>query len=492
MSTNDLEKPQRRPSTTSVHIEQTPTDLPVLSQALSNTSITHHPRPDKSNRDLPSQIPEGHETSSSRSSTTTVVDDHNDDHPPTTYPDGGREAWSVVLGSFLAMVASFGIMNTLGVLQAHLRSNQLSSYSENAIGWIFGLYSFICFFGGIQVGPMFDSYGPRWLLLSGSIMMIGGMIGFAFSSEMYQVILSFSVLTGLGTCLIFTPSIASVGHFFMARRGYATGVATTGGSIGGILFPLILQAMIPPLGFRNSILIVTAICAVFLVFGNLLIKSRPELRTRASAKIDIFAFKDPRFAFTTAGVFLIEWALFVPITYVSSYALGLGLPSAFSYQLLAILNVGSVFGRWLPGLVADRLGRFNTMLLTVAFCFTTILSFWLPTLWYPGSVSQIAAKGLIVTWALLYGFGSGTGISLTPVCVGQICEIRDYGTKFGTLYCVVSFGPLTGVPIAGAILENMGGKWHGLVAFTAASYIGAWLAFAAARGIGGGWRWARW
>lgn len=48
---------------------------------------------------------------------------------------------------------------------------------------------------------------------------------------------------------------------------------------------------------------------------------------------------------TTAGVFFIEWALFIPLSYISSYALVEGVSPVFSYQLLAILNAGSFFGR---------------------------------------------------------------------------------------------------------------------------------------------------
>jgi hypothetical protein len=36
------------------------------------------------------------------------------------YPDGGWRAWSVVLGSWCAMVPSFGLLNTIGVLEAWL------------------------------------------------------------------------------------------------------------------------------------------------------------------------------------------------------------------------------------------------------------------------------------------------------------------------------------------------------------------------------------
>lgn len=39
-------------------------------------------------------------------------DDHDDNDEP-TFPEGGRQAWSVVFGSWLALFSALGIMNSL-------------------------------------------------------------------------------------------------------------------------------------------------------------------------------------------------------------------------------------------------------------------------------------------------------------------------------------------------------------------------------------------
>ncbi|KAI5859086.1 major facilitator superfamily domain-containing protein [Tricharina praecox] len=461
---------------------QAPTDLPVLSHSLSHTSAT---RPHPSAEHDP-------EKPSSASS-------DDDEGPEVEYPEGGRGAWTVVFGSCISMIASFGVMNTIGTLHAHLSEHQLSGHSTGEIGWIFGMYSFLSFFGGIQIGPIFDAFGPRALLVLGTVCLVVGLMLFSISTVYWHFMLSFGVLCGIGTSLIFTPAVASVGHWFLQKRAYATGVATTGGSIGGIIFPLVIQAAIPSVGFGWAIRIVGFIVLTFLILGNVLIKARTSIinppsssstsannksslrHAITSVKIDLTAFADPRFSLTTVGVFMIEWAVFIPITYLTSYSLHLGLPYAFSYQMLAILNVGSVFGRWLPGLVADKTGRFNIMLLTCSFCLLTVLSLWLPAAYIPTLVGK---QSVMTLFALLYGFGSGSGISLTPVCVGQICNTREYGTKYGTCYFFVSFATLTGIPIAGQIVAASSGGYQGLIAFTAASYVGALLAFAAARYVG--------
>lgn len=89
-----------------------------------------------------------------------------------SYPEGGLQAWSVVFGSFCAMLAALGTMNTIGVYQAYISLHQLSNYTESEISWIFSMYSFLSFFGGVQIGPYFDVKGPRLLVFAGSIFLV--------------------------------------------------------------------------------------------------------------------------------------------------------------------------------------------------------------------------------------------------------------------------------------------------------------------------------
>ena len=64
----------------------------------------------------------------------------------------------------------------MGIFQAYLATHQLSRYSESTIGWIFSVYTFLSFFCGIQIGPIFDVYGPRFLVLAGNILLVASML----------------------------------------------------------------------------------------------------------------------------------------------------------------------------------------------------------------------------------------------------------------------------------------------------------------------------
>ena len=291
----------------------------------------------------------------------------------------------------------------------------------------------------------------------------------------------------MGTSLTFTPAISSIGHYFLRARGTATGLAATGGSIGGILFPLLLQRLFPLVGFAWATRIMGFIFMFLLIIANLLIRSRLPPKVGGSVWPDFRIFKDEIFALTTAGVFFIEWGLFLPLSYISTYALHYGISASFSYQLLAVVNAGSFFGRWVPGYVADYLGRFNTIILTVALCLAMTLGFWMPAAEVlRGQTSANVA--VLCVFAVGFGFASGSNISLVPVCVGQLCETESYGRYYATCYTLVSVGCLTGIPIAGQIMAADGGQYWGLIIFTAMCYAGGLVCFIAARVLKVGWK----
>lgn len=291
----------------------------------------------------------------------------------------------------------------------------------------------------------------------------------------------YSVLNGLGGCLINTPCVASVGHYFLAKRGNATGVAMTSGSIGGIIFPLMLQKLFPAVGFAWATRILGFILVVLLGIANLLVRSRLPRKPMASFKSvspDFTLFKDVPFACLSLGIFLMEWGIFVPLTYLTSYCTDHGFSSAFGFQIIAVFNAGSFFGRFFAGLVADMIGRVNTLILSICLCFITCFALWLPA----GD-----STAMIIVFAIIFGFVSGSNLSLSPVCVGQLCKTEHYGRYFATCWMFVAFGTLTALPIAGQVLTACGGDYYGLIVFAGLSYVAAAIALITARVLKVGW-----
>lgn len=127
----------------------------------------------------------------------------------------------------------------------------------------------------------------------------------------------YSLLNGIGGAMINTPCIASIGHFFLKKRGNATGLAMTAGGIGGIIFPLMLQRLFPMVGFAWSARIMGFMIFFLLVICNLLVRSRLPRKPLPSLKSilpDLTVFKDIPFSLLTFGILLLEWGIFVSLS----------------------------------------------------------------------------------------------------------------------------------------------------------------------------------
>ncbi|KXH40746.1 riboflavin transporter MCH5 [Colletotrichum simmondsii] len=380
------------------------------------------------------------------------------------------------------MLSVFGLINSAAVFESYFSENQLADHSSSEIGWIFSLYLFIVFFVGIQVGPLFDQYGPRGLVVAGGLCMSASLLLLSLCKEYYQILLAYSILGGLGGALLNSPSYGAIAHFFDSRRGFATGIAATAGSIGGIVYPILLQNLFPTLGFGPTARILGFILLGLTVPATLFIRSRlPKKEGPGSIWPDFTVFQNLKFTLSAVGIFFMEWGLFVPITYIISYAATLSGSNVHSYTILSILNATSALGRFLPGLAADKYGRFNVILITIALCFITVLGLWLPS----GN-----SQPMLLAFVAIFGFASGSNLGLVPVCLGQLCDAREYGRYLSTAMMMASFGTLSSLPIAGAILEAKEGgqNWKGLILFSGVSYFLAFICYAAVRVLAVGWK----
>ena len=316
-------------------------------------------------------------------------------------------------------------------------------------------------------------------------------------------------MTGIGSSLLLTPSMGCVAHWFMERRGLASGIAFIGGGFGGVLFPLMIQALLPKIGWGWSIRILGFVLLVLCAISVAFCRSRIPPRKGAEATWKD-TLPDPRIfmdgtgamAATTAGVLLTDLAYFIPITYVPSYYIdrqslsqdqALTGSSAFAYQLLAILNAASCVGRYAAGDLADHFGRYNTMIVSLFFCTISVFCFWLPDILIP----DLPNDALLVVFVLLFGFVSGSNVSLTPICLGQLCATQEYGRYYASCFTVVAFGVLISLPIAGSLLGAVDAtgkeRYWGVALFAGLSYVAAFLCFVWVRINVKGWNWrTRW
>jgi MFS family permease len=148
-------------------------------------------------------------------------------------------------------------------------------------------------------------------------------------------------------------------QWFYHHRGFASGVTFTGGSVAGIVFPIAMRRLFTSIGFAWTIRVVGFIWLGCLIIGNILIHPRIKPTKSVTGKVmDLSALKDLRFTLLGMGIFFSDWALFGPITFLTSYALAQGINPNTAYYIIAFLNVGSCFGRIVPGFLADKIGPY--------------------------------------------------------------------------------------------------------------------------------------
>ena len=107
------------------------------------------------------------------------------------------------------------------------------------------------------------------------------------------------------------------------------------------------------------------------------------MRTRVAppmeprALLHLSAFRDALFNIFSLAIFLCFVGIHFPFFYVTIYGSRItNLPDDISFYLLPVLNAGSVYGRIIPALVADKAGSLNTIL-TCGVAATILAFAWL-------------------------------------------------------------------------------------------------------------------
>lgn len=306
----------------------------------------------------------------------------------------------------------------------------------------------------------------------------------SLSTQYYQIMLSQSIVSSLGSGAIFTACLTPTTTWFLKKRGLVFGIVNSGSAVGGVLLPIALQRLIGTIGFPWTMRAIAFLFLALCAGPCLLVKTRTPPKPRPFAIKDYTdSLHDPVMLLTTIGGFLFFWGMFLPLSYIIIQAQASGISADLVPYLLPIINAVSLVGRLLLGHLADRIGRFNCMLLITSF--TGVLTL---ALWIPGSSSTAA----LVMYAVAFGLGSGGYISTFPACVSQISPPAEIGTRIGVASFVNAVGALTGSPLGGALIKSSPDgteSFLGLQLFCGATMVASVFVYGAARYKQAGFRW---
>jgi len=133
--------------------------------------------------------------------------------------------------------------------------------------------------------------------------------------------------------------------------------------------------------------------------------------------------------------------------FVPFYAIQrLGTTPQLGFDLLAVLNGASAFGRIGSSLISQKVGA-SRLLLTAVVTSSVMLFAWI----------GIHTLADFVVFCVLFGFFSGILISANPVAIAHPVISPTpgvIGTRLGMQWFATSIGVLVGAPIAGALGDD--------------------------------------
>ncbi|PMD31678.1 putative MFS monocarboxylate transporter [Hyaloscypha variabilis F] len=352
-----------------------------------------------------------------------------------------------VVGAFFLMFNSWGIANTFGAYQIFYEANLLKTQTPSQISWIGSIQAFLLLaVGGFITGPIFDAGYLRGLVLFGSAAAVFGMMMTSICKEYWQVILAQGVVTGIGVGCMMLPSVAVMPQYFKTRRAFATGVAASGSSLGGIIYPTIFHELEPKIGFGWTTRVIAFIMLATLMVPIAVMKAKVFPAQRRPL-FDFKVLHKVQFDLFCVGTFFGFMGMYIPFYYVSSFGISHHVVDAnLGFYLLTILNAASIFGRIIPNFFADKTGALNIMTPWLFFCGIIGYS-W---------ISATSAAQIILV-CIFYGFFSGTLVSIiAPAVIVISPDLSLVGTHMGMNFGFTSLGLLIGNPVAGVLLEKHG------------------------------------
>ncbi|KAI1041459.1 hypothetical protein LB505_005607 [Fusarium chuoi] len=379
---------------------------------------------------------------------------------PAPPPDGGWRAWCVVLSTHLVYVNTWGWVNSFGIFQAYYAEHL--GLPASKISWIGSISVFLLFFVGTLTGRLVDAGYFRWVFACGIVFQVTGIMVTSFCTGYWHYFGVQGVLVGLGHSCLFCPVLAVLSTFFARKRALAMGVAACGSATGGVLFPLLVRALLQKVGFGWTLRIVGFVQLFLLLIALVLVK--PRLRPRRSAPlVDLSAFKDIEYMLYVTASFFTCLGVYLAYYFMAAFSrTSIDPPFTFnqSLDLLMILNGVGVFGRLLANWTADHVGAINVFA-PHSFFAGVILFCWM----------GVTNKPSLYVWSVFYGILAAAIQSLFPTGISLLTEdLNKIGVRMGMAFTIASFASLAGPPAAGAIIDAEHG-FKGAQAFAGTSML---------------------
>jgi oxalate/formate antiporter len=322
-------------------------------------------------------------------------------------------------------------------------------------------------------GLLVDRFGPRALLSVGGALTGLSWVLAARATSLAGLYLTYGLLGGIGTGIVYVGVIGHMVQWFPDRRGFATGIVAAGYGMGALLTTFPVAELLKDEGYQAALVLYGWVFAVVGVIAAQGLRSAdpkgPRIAAQDGSKLHTSGADLPRSAVGYGPAYMLRtpifWLMFVMMTMMSTAGLmvtsqmaaftrDFGMANAVVFGLpllplaLSIDRITNGLTRPFFGWLSDRIGRENTMV--IAFALEgAAMTLWLFTRSHP-------ALFVIMSGVVLFGWGEI--FSLFPSTLTDTYGARHATTNYGFLYMAQGVGSVLGGPVA-ALLHDAYGSW---------------------------------
>ncbi|WP_066733397.1 oxalate/formate MFS antiporter [Cupriavidus sp. D384] len=317
------------------------------------------------------------------------------------------------------------------------------------------------FFSPFQ-GAMIERFGPRRLIALGTVLSGLSWVLAASAQSVSMLYLTYGVVGGLGTGIVYVGVVGQMVRWFPDRRGFAVGMVAAGYGMGAILTTFPIAAALAGKGLESTLWQFGLIFAVigFLASQGLRAPAageqlavRPVYTPSNVADVPTRKMlKTPLFWLLFAMMTMMSTSGLMVTSQMAAFAKDFGVSNAVVFGMaalplaLTIDRLTNGLTRPMFGWISDRWGRENTM------CFAFALEAVAMTLW-------LLTRENAVLFVLLSGvvfLGWGEIFSLFPSTLTDTFGTKFATTNYGWLYISQGIGSIFGGPLAALMHERMG------------------------------------
>ena len=286
--------------------------------------------------------------------------------PDSSSEDGeGWYGWLVVAASFVCVCVLDGVGYSYGVLLSPLLEDLgqgrgvLAMAGSLQVG-VYGLSSPL-------VSRLVERWGERVCCLLGSLLSCTGLLLASLAQSITALILSYSLLTGLGFGLMYLPSVVLPSKYFTRRRSLATGIVLCAAGVGTTLLAPLVQALVARWGWREAMRGLALTCGACVTCGAVMV-TPPHSTSPPPSPPSSITHTSAFSVFLLLGLadMLSTLSLYMPYTHLPSAVVARGLTSSQAALLISSVGVSSSLGRLTAGWVSDQAWLHPQTVLAVA------------------------------------------------------------------------------------------------------------------------------